>query len=1353
MAKRGLGSVGRRQATALPVLVVCAISASGVAWALPQDGNVVAGGATISQPAPNRMEVRQSTNRAVIDWRGFSIGQGEQVTFQQPSSASVALNRVTGPDASRIDGRLSANGQVFLVNPNGVMVGPTGLVDVSGLVATTANISNSDFMAGQYKFDKPGRADAKVVNEGQISVAEGGIAALVAPSVRNAGVIEARLGKVALAAGNKFTLDLNGDRLVNIAISDAQAARLENSGQILADGGTVTLSAAAARDAVSEVVNTGVVRARSVAEKNGVIVLDAGAGAASIAGTLDASGANAGETGGTVTVSADAIALSDTARIDVSGAAGGGTALVGGGVQGKDPALRNARTVDMAAGARIDASATRRGKGGTVVLWSEERTRFMGGIAARGGAEGGDGGFVETSSKINLQAYGSVDAAAPLGEAGQWLLDPRNVTITTATAGGSFGGGNPNTFTPTADNATVDVATINTALNAGTSITITTGADGTQNGDITVASTINKSTGNTNATLTLSAAGNIAINAGAGITRTGTGTGRLDVALNAGASSGNVAINAPVTLTTNNGSLTTTGGGTFQNGGTGAIALGTGALSITAGAVSFGANATVGSAAVTATTGNITVASTINRNAGNANTTANLTAAGNIAINSGGITRSTGGTGRLDVVLNAGAASGTVTVNAPITLTTNNGTLTTTGGGAFQNASAIGLGTGSASITAGSIALGANLTGGTTTLTANSGAVTQSAGAITATTLTVNATDSSTLNQAGNNAATLVASITGTSKNLTYRDTNALALGTTSVTGNLTINTSGAITDTGVITVDGTSSFNAGAGVITLDSATNQFGGAVSLSNTGNNDVVLTNAKATGTNLGTFSLGRNLTVNSTGAITQSGVLTVTGTSSFNAGANAITFDLSNQLAGAVSFFTTGDNNATVTNGRATVLGSSTVGGNLSITASTGGFTQSSGAVSAAGTTTLSSTNGDIALSGGTLSAGTTLTLAANANGTKVTQTGGSLQAGSLSVTAKDDSTLTQSGNDVGTLTVNLTTAGKSLTYVDANDIALSGTTTVGGNLSVTSLAGNVTQSSGTVSLTGTASTLTLTSNTGNVTQSGGSMSLTGGSSTINLSAAQGAVTQSGGNVVANALSVTAQNTSSLTPATNTNNVATVSASITGAGADFSYTDNSGGVAIGAITAAGGDVAVTANAGNITVTGPIATSGGDVTATATAGAITATGTVSAGAGTVKLTAGGGAVTQGAGSITGAALAVSATANSSLTQAGNDVGIIASSITTANKTFAYTDTNAVTIGSAGGLTGVSSTGAATIVGTAVGLGQASVPGGLTVTANGGNITQSTGTVNAGAGAVTLTANGGGAVTQTGGDADRR
>src|SRR3569833_3031468 len=147
-------------------------------------------------------------------WKGFDIEVKETVNFTQAKPDYVILNRVNGGSASSILGKLSADGRVFLINPNGIVFGPNSQANVAGLIATTANISNKDFMAGQMTFAEPGKATARIVNRGQITAANGGLVALVAPGVENAGDIQTNLGKVTLASGNVFILDMFGDGLV-----------------------------------------------------------------------------------------------------------------------------------------------------------------------------------------------------------------------------------------------------------------------------------------------------------------------------------------------------------------------------------------------------------------------------------------------------------------------------------------------------------------------------------------------------------------------------------------------------------------------------------------------------------------------------------------------------------------------------------------------------------------------------------------------------------------------------------------------------------------------------------------------------------------------------------------------------------------------------------------------------------------------------------------------------------------------------------------------------------------------------------------------------------------------------------
>ncbi|HWK50243.1 MAG TPA: filamentous hemagglutinin N-terminal domain-containing protein, partial [Steroidobacter sp.] len=422
----------------------------------PQNGVVTAGDATIVTAAPNRVDVVQSSDRAIINWQGFSIDAGETTSFQQPSASSVTLNRVRGDQTSVINGSLNANGVVMLVNPNGVVIGKSGTVDVAGLVATTANIRDDDFLAQRLNFSEASlNPNASVVNEGHITISNQGLAALVAPNVRNSGVIRARLGTVALGAGQTFSLDFQGDGLLSFSPGSAVAvqprdgqALVSNTGQIVATGGTVQLTASAVKGVVDNVINTsGVIEAHSVTERDGKIILSGGDhGAVNVAGTVDVSSDSA--RGGEIGINGQGVKIASDARIDASGAGGGGTVNIG-----HDDATM-ASVVQIDRGARIDADAKDRGDGGDVVVWSTDSTNFQGTISARGGANGGDGGFVEISSKDIIGLEGDVDLNASLGATGDLLIDPARLTIIDAASGGEqdgaggdgvIGGGDANT--------------------------------------------------------------------------------------------------------------------------------------------------------------------------------------------------------------------------------------------------------------------------------------------------------------------------------------------------------------------------------------------------------------------------------------------------------------------------------------------------------------------------------------------------------------------------------------------------------------------------------------------------------------------------------------------------------------------------------------------------------------------------------------------------------------------------------------------------------------------------------------------------------------------------------------------
>ncbi|CAL62007.1 Conserved hypothetical protein, filamentous haemagglutinin-like [Herminiimonas arsenicoxydans] len=282
--------------------------------ALPVGGEVVAGSATVTS-GNGSMTVNQSSQNVVLNWQSFNIGAAEAVRFVQPNSNSVALNRVIGADPSSILGSLSANGKVFLVNPNGILFGKGASVNVSGLVASTRNISDSDFMVGNYKFAGAGGGD--ILNQGAIN-ADGGYVALLGAHVSNEGVISARLGTVALAAGNGITLDVVGDGLLNVAVNEgAVNALVQNGGMIQADGGHVLMTAQAAGNLFQTVVNnTGVIQARTIENRDGVIKLlgDMKSGTVNVGGTLDASAPNGGN-GGFIDTSAAHVKVANDARI------------------------------------------------------------------------------------------------------------------------------------------------------------------------------------------------------------------------------------------------------------------------------------------------------------------------------------------------------------------------------------------------------------------------------------------------------------------------------------------------------------------------------------------------------------------------------------------------------------------------------------------------------------------------------------------------------------------------------------------------------------------------------------------------------------------------------------------------------------------------------------------------------------------------------------------------------------------------------------------------------------------------------------------------------------------------------
>ncbi|MGU3494386.1 MBG domain-containing protein [Xanthobacteraceae bacterium A53D] len=540
------------------------------AWSqtMPTGGRVVSGQAAIGTPSAGHMVINQSSRNAIINWQGFSVGNGQSVRFENGSGAT--LNRVTGFSRSQIDGALSASGSLYLVNPNGITVGPGGTVTTGGsFIASTHDVSDTVFNAGG-DLTFRGTSAASVINYGTIG-ALGGDVALIARKVENAGTITAPNGTVGLAAGyevlvrdgalsdGKFVVRVGGGDTEAKTTGVIKAAEVElraNGGNVYAlagntqsltkatgvtsQGGRIFLTAGDSGTVTA--IQKVVARAAPAGGKAKGGEIRVSGGTANVSGTLDAAGT--GAKGGTIIVTAREIELAGGAALDASGATGG-LILVGGDYQGGagktrylGESLANAQTTKVAQGATIRADGAA-GAGGKVVVWSDKATSFAGIISARG-AGSASGGDAEVSGKAFLDYRGTADLRSERGRFGNLLLDPYDLYIQ---ANPSFG---MNGFNANADDSVLNVGVLTAAL-ATANVTVTTGSSGTQVGDITVAAPIAWSSGST---LTLSAARDI--NVRAAITG-GTGASVVLRSDNDGDGSGRVNFNAGTRVTATGG--------------------------------------------------------------------------------------------------------------------------------------------------------------------------------------------------------------------------------------------------------------------------------------------------------------------------------------------------------------------------------------------------------------------------------------------------------------------------------------------------------------------------------------------------------------------------------------------------------------------------------------------------------------------------------------------------------------------------------------------------------------------------------------------------------------------------------
>lgn len=1044
----------------LPLLIAAGFNYS--ALANPVGPQVINGQAGFNSQG-NLLTIT-NTPGAIINWQSFSVNQGEITRFLQQNPGSSVLNRIVGQDPTQILGALQSNGRVFLINPNGILFGPGAQIDVNGLVASTLNIGNDDFLSGKLNF-KAGDKAGQVINQGAITTPNGGQVYLIAPHVENSGVITSPNGEVMLAAGNSVQLvdSTNPDLRVVVSAPTDQAINL---GQIVAQGGRIGIYGAL-------INQRGRISADSaVVGENGKIIFKASKDTLLEAGSVT-SATGAGK-GGEIQVLGERVGLTGDARIDASGQQGGGKVLVGGDYQGKNPDIRNAGITYFDAKASIKADAIANGDGGKVIVWSDDTTRAYGNISARGGAEGGNGGFVEASGHNHLDFQGRVDTLAPQGEAGTLLLDPSNVTIDSAGENlnsGSFTGG---IFSGAAGDSTLLWSTINgqagnveirTSPAAGGGGDININASGTVTGPTTLTLLANN---NINFAPSVSVGGSGNFNLVAGWNNTGMavtpGTGNIAFGANSSLStSGDVWFNAgnavtqdPTaavtanTLTIGNTSGVSLPGGISMSGSNmvntlAANVSGGGALTFTNGkALTIGTGYTFNGIFatnntnpinITTTAGDLTVALPV-RSDGTGGSAITLAAANTLALNAA-VESTSAAVAAGSVNLQAGNgvtsdANGVITANllkiasgASVTLNAGNGinTLAGTSGGSFQFANANGFTVGTVLATSG--------------LTASTGDITLKTGGL-------------------NSLLTVSQNVQATSGNVIYIADNLAhnAFTTTSGSGFVEVKPFTAATS-----VEFTPTVDA-PGILRLSSSELNF--STSLLKVGNSAMTGNIAITEPVAPGAFS---SLSLITNGAITQTAGSTIT-----IAGLNADGF-------GGVAL---NEANA-ITN-----LGGHTNGGNFSFTdinAINVGLVDVNNGINV-------STSGNIALTAGS----------------NVTQSGSAVLAtpGSLTVNAQTGIALANA-NVVPVVSLNNATGGNVTYGASATALSISAATAATGNINVTNTGGtlNVTNAgtgSGNITLTGSGNVTLSTATTGgavNVTSTGGEI-LDGNSSTLNI---------------------------------------------------------------------------------------------------------------------------------------------------------------------------------------------------------------------------------------------------------------
>ncbi|MCS3902457.1 filamentous hemagglutinin family protein, partial [Methylohalomonas lacus] len=1013
------------------------LAPTGVVWANPS-GEQVAAGDVQFERSGNDLIITQGSNRAVINWQDFSIGADELTQFLQPDSSSSTLNRVISNNPSEILGTLAANGNIFLINQNGILVGADAVIDTHSFLASTLDVSNEAFMEGG-DLTFLGESQAAIQNLGTIT-ANGGDVYLIARKIDNSGSISAA-GEAGLLAGTEVLLRAEGDNRGAVLVGTSNdsiedGAAIKNSGDV--EAARATLDATGSMYSVA-INNEGTVRATGADTSNGRVRLTAGGGnienSGTIAaqnadgsggeieiaagsnddntatvmnsGTVDASGYADGATGGSVEITGDRVALIGDALVDASGDTGGGQVNIGGGFQGNDADIQNAERTHVGSDAEIKADAVTEGDGGEVIVWADGDTRFTGKISATGGTEGGDGGFAEVSGKDFLDFRGMVDLTAPEGIVGTLLLDPADIEINNTGPDNNIDsdpfeptGGGPSVLTwatllAALDIADVEVTTVNAVISPG------------EPGNITITESHGPGAYDTVHALTLSTA-----------------------------SAGDIIVNAAVNNAGSGGLILNVGNDLDVNAG-----LDFDAITVNAGAQTIGLGASAGDVTLDDTELGLITANTLTLNSAltgggtgifvDGITAANSDNVGTVELNTtadSDIQFLTGGS-----VFNALMANAGDQIDVDASVETDTGILSLTGQA----------GTDSIDIAAGLTAvdtvslIGDNI---------NLGATVSAAGELV---LLRQFTNGVQINLGGPDAPgtlgltdTELDQITADVIRVGNADTGALSLSTAINPANadeLVLGSGTNINDNGnAITVGGLAT--RGSGPVTLDGAAHDINtfasstsGAVDLQTLGAVSIG-TVGITSGVNLG----GNPFTITAGGDVTQANAITnVTDLAvDANAGTNAITLNnASNAITGTVTM------TGAATAFRNSVAGGTTLGdisaGSLTVT-SDNAITQAGGTtVTATGATAFETLNNDQAITldntGNTISGGITLTTAGT-DGDVTLRNNGTITFSGLSSVVNGDLTVVQEDTASGQILQNM-----------SGDITVSGITRLTNN--------------------------------------------------------------------------------------------------------------------------------------------------------------------------------------------------------------------------------------------------------------------------------------------------------------------